>query len=329
MSYLAAEYSVKINASTALKLAKIAENNYPGTVAGPVYGFDDPASKTLNVSQLVAFPAQHSSSDDIFSTKGGNGKFQAEFGKNLNDSKVGVKLLGWFVSSVGGKYMRQTVIESLLHLQETTIKVNREDWPAFIIVYDPSKALDSLLSLKVLKLSEPFLKTWHSEPQFVAHNLIDNKLSYKKIFEEVPATIKNTQLTNLKIQQLDTSAIYGDDLGLSSNNQRTVSQTADQLTEAIDNFNHNLGNFNYYQRNLSREVTKITQWRAKAKQVNEEKLKANPKAKVSEPDWTTQFKLTQPPSKYENLVLGGLVNNLCENLETTGSTELTKVKLAE
>ncbi|VEU21500.1 DEKNAAC102204 [Brettanomyces naardenensis] len=313
--------TVQINASVALKLAKIGEDHYPGTSSGPIYGFDEKESSVINISHIMSFPGQHTSGDDVFNTRSSNVKFQNDFLSKLRESKIGAKLLGWYVTCTNGKHIRQTVIESVLHLQENNRKENADNTPVLILVYDPSKALDSLLSLKVLKLSDAFLNTWNSEARFVARNLIDNRLSYKNIFEEVPAEIKNSHLTNLKVQELDLSNTYGDDLELNSNYLKSTVQNVEQLTEAIDNFNHNLGNFNYFQRSLSREVTKVNQWKLRTKQENIDKLKADPSATVTEPDWKTQFKLPQVPSKYENLVASGLVNSYSTNLEVAGSVE--------
>ncbi|QPG73447.1 hypothetical protein FOA43_000757 [Brettanomyces nanus] len=317
-------FSVEINASVALKLAKIGENHYPGTSSGPIYGFDNKETSVINICHLISFPTQHTSGDDVFNTRSSNAKFQTEFLSKLRESKIGAKLLGWFITCISGKHLRQTLIESILRLQETNRKEHRDDFPALLVVYDPSSALDSLLSLKVLRISDAFLKTWDSETRFIAKNLIENRLSYKNIFESVPATIRNSHLINLKIQELDISAIYGEDLELTSNYLNGTVQNAEQLTEAIDNFNHNLGNFNYFQRSLSREITKVKQWKLRAQQENSQKLKIDPKAQVSEPDWTTQFKLPQVPSKYENLVISGQVDSFCNNLESTGSVEHAK-----
>lgn len=315
---------MEINASVALKLAEIGQKHYPGTSAGPLFGYADPESHVIGISHVISFPTQHTSGDDVFNTKASNQRFQNEYLTKLKDSNINVTLVGWYLTATEGKENRQTLIESMLRYQEKRRKEEQDESPSIVVVYDPAKSADTLLSIHVLRLNESFVKTWNSESRFVARNLIDNRISYKNVFVEMDASIKNSSLTNLKIQELDPSSKYGEDLELTSNFLQTTNQNVDQLIEAVDNFNRNLGNFNYFQRNLSRELTKINQYRLRAKQENMDKLKANPDAKVTEPDWQSKFKLPQVPSKYENLVLGGSINRYCRNLEMNGSVEHAK-----
>lgn len=323
-SRISEPFSVEINASVALKLAQIGQKHYPGTSSGPLYGFDDQEERILNISHIINFPNQHTSGDDVFNTKSSNAKFQADFQTKLNDSKIGVKLLGWFMTATKGKQNRQTVVESMLRLQKKMIEEEKSTLPVIFVIYDPSKSTDSLLSLQVLKLSDAFVKTWNSEARFAARNLIDNRLTYRNIFEEVPSKIRNSNLTDLKIQELDVNSEYGNELELTSNYLKITTQTSEQLIDAIDNFNHNLGNFNYFQRSLSRELTKINQWKLRAKQEHLDHLKTDPTAEEPELDWKEHYKLPQVPSKYEHVVSGGLLSSLCNNVSTTGSVEHAK-----
>ncbi|ODV82586.1 hypothetical protein CANARDRAFT_30736 [[Candida] arabinofermentans NRRL YB-2248] len=327
--------SIEINASVALKLANIGAESYPNIESGPIYGFNESES-SINIAHIFQFPAQYSSSssnnDDIFNMKSSNIKYQADILKRLQDTEAGVKLLGWFLSSVGGKTISQSIIEAIINLQQLNLKENRDTTPVLFLVYDPSKSFDGLLSLKALKLSEAFMKTWNSDEKFIAKNLIENRLSYRNIFDEVPMKIKNSHLINLTIQQeFSTAASEEKNLELTINNMRSVDMTTENLHEAIDNLNHNLGNLNYYQRNLSRELTKVNQWKLKTKQDNEEKLKADPNAKLdeTEQDWNKHFKLPTQPSKYESLVVSSLINNYCNNLEISGAVELVKTTGAQ
>ncbi|GME86725.1 unnamed protein product [Ambrosiozyma monospora] len=84
--------------------------------------------------------------------------------------------------------------------------------------------------------------------------------------------------------------------------------------DSIDSLNHNLGNLNYFQRNLSREVTKINQFKHKAKLEGKDPN-----------DWRKQYRLPNAPSKMENLVISSLIQNYCVDLENTVALEQAKV----
>jgi translation initiation factor 3 subunit H len=317
-------YSIKINASVALKLASIGENSTANITAGPIYGFDGVESNIISITHAISFPV-YNNTDDFFNLKTSNSRFQYDYLNKLKASNYTANLLGWFVCSTGGKFISQSVVEALYQLKEN-FRNDKSEIPSLLIVYDPSKSTDGYLSLKCFKLSDAFLKTIKSENKFIAKNLIENRLSYKNILEELTVVIKSNHLTNLKIQefQLDDSNNQLDNLSISPSTYESIKQSTNQLNEAINHFNHNLGNLNYFQRNLNRDIAKINKWEAKVKQDNEEKLKNDPKAKIEDVDWRKEFKLLPPSSKYEYLIATSAVNNICGNLQTTENIEYVK-----
>ena len=315
-----ASYTVKLNASVALKLANIGESSPNSNICGPIYGFDGVESNIISVTHTIQFPV-NGSGDDFFLLKSGNSRFQNDYLAKLRGAKITANLLGWFVSSTAGNFVSQTVLEALYGLQQT-IRNNKSEIPSLLIVYDPLKSADGYLNLKCYKLSDAFLETIESDNKFIAKNLIENKLSYKNILEELPVVIKSNHLINLKIQELDLS--NSDNLSIKPATFDNIKHSAEQLNDAVNHLNHNLGNFNYFQRNMSRDIAKINKWEAKIEEENDELLKSNPNAKIQSPDWRKEFKLMAPSSKYEYLIATSAVNNICNNMQTTENIELVK-----
>lgn len=322
-------YTIKINASIALKLASIGKSLSSNVITGPIYGFDGVEDNIISVTHTIAFPTYNnintnaSGIEDFFNLRSSNTKFQQDYLEKLKLADYTANLLGWFVCSTGGKFISQSLIESLYQLQET-FRNNKSEIPSLLIVYDPLKSKNGYLSLKCFKLSDSFLKTIKSENKFIAKNLIENKLSYKNLLEELPVIIKSNHLTNLKIQEFDLESSNGSNLLISPSTYDNIKTSTGQLFEAVNHFNHNLGNLNYFQRNLARDIAKINKWEAKVQQDNEDKLKANPNAKIESPDWRKEFKLPQPSSKYEYLIASSAVNNICNNLQITENIEYVK-----
>lgn len=319
-----ASYTVRLNASIALKLANIGESASSNITTGPIYGFDGVESNIISVTHTIAFPNFNTNNtDDFFNLRGSNSRFQQEYLSKLKTAKFTAKLLGWFICSSGGKFISQSVVEALQNLQEN-FKNNKSEIPSLLIVYDPSKSANGYLNLKCFKLSDAFIKTYQSENKFIAKNLIENKLSYKNILQELPVIIKSNHLTNLKIQEFDSDLSKIDNLSINPLTYQNIKYSTDQLYDAINHFNHNLGNLHYFQRNLSRDIAKINKWESKVKQDNDEKLKIDPKAKIENTDWRKEFKLLPPSSKYEYLIASNAVKNLCSNLELTENIEYVK-----
>lgn len=302
------DYTVEINASVLLKLAQMAETSGANTTCGPIYGYDQVDTKVINISKAINFPSSSSSSsDDFFSMKQSNVAFQVDYLKTLRATKTPVKLLGWFVCS--SDYLTANVINSLQQLHKVIQQEQRIDLPALLVVFDPKKSQEGLVSLKVLKLTDAFINTSSAEHRFVGKNLIEHKLSHKNIVEELPTTIINNQLTNLKILELNPSTV-GSSLKPNSND---VKQTVDQLFSAVDHFNYGLGNMNYFQKNLSREITNINKW-----------LEKNEGG-----EWKKEFSLPQPVSKFDNLVTSASILGFCNDLEVSENIETIRVKGVE
>lgn len=323
-------YTVKINASVALKLSKLSEASVNIITTGPIYGFDGVEQDIISVTHMIPFPAfntQNTSgsygSDDFFNVKTSNAKFQQEYLSKLKAANYTANLLGWFIVSSGGKFVSQSIIESLYHLQKN-LKQNKYQIPSLLMVYDASKSGDGYLNLECYKLSETFIATYESEQKFIAKNLIENKLSYKNILEKVPVVLKSNHLTNLKIQEFQLESTPSNNLLINPHTYENIKQTADQLHDAVNHFNYNLGNMSYFQRNLSRDIAKIKKYEFRIEQENEELLKKNPKAKVETPDWRKEITLSQPSSKYEYLIATSAVNNICNNLQSTENIEFVK-----
>ncbi|CDK27383.1 unnamed protein product [Kuraishia capsulata CBS 1993] len=308
--------SVEINSSVVLKLVRVSEDAFPHSISGPVYGFEN------SVSHVYAFPGNHSEDATV---RPNNVKFQSEVLDLLKQAHIGATAKGWFISAVGGKFLSQSLLESMLS-QRAAKQESGDDSPVLLLVHDPSKQQQGILSLGAFTLSENFLNVATSKEKYTTKNLNANDLSYKNILQEIPIKVHNPHLINLTIQEL---TIEDDHNILNLSNSATAAYTTiDQLFETVDNFNYNQGNFHYYQRSLSRELPKISQWKQKAKLENLNKLKANPelteKDLVSLDDWSKHIKLPTEPSRFENLVLSGLLNNYCNDLESSGVSELLK-----
>jgi translation initiation factor 3 subunit H len=88
---------------------------------------------------------------------------------------------------------------------------------------------------------------------------------------------------------------------LSLNNDPFLSQTADNLLDAIEVHHVESNNFSYYNRALAREQTKIQQWQAKRKAENAARALSK-QPPLPEDEWQRLFKLPTEPSRLENML---------------------------
>lgn len=80
-----------------------------------------------------------------------------------------------------------------------------------------------------------------------------------------------------------------------------LTQTTDLLLESIETHHTELNNYQYYQRQLAREQTKITAWQAKRKSENASRALAK-QTPLPEDEWQRLFKLPQEPGRLDTLL---------------------------
>lgn len=147
-------------------------------------------------------------------------------------------------------------------------------------------------------------------------------LKYSDILVELPVVLHNSHLVNTFLNQVPSlgelttptsladiesnPAISQDTLAPSFNaltlsNDPFLSQTADNLLDAIETHQVESNNFSYYNRALAREQAKIQQWQAKRKAENAARALSK-QAPLPEDEWQRLFKLPTEPSRLESML---------------------------
>lgn len=154
-------------------------------------------------------------------------------------------------------------------------------------------------------------------------SLQKSKLTFKDIFVEVPVIVHNSYLLTSFVHQIptlpenpelplpaslddirrDPAKIPAhpsfDTLDLSID--PFLEKTCDLLLESIESHYTDLNNHQYYQRQLTREQFKITQWQTKRKAENAARVAAKQQP-LPEDEWQRLFKLPQEPSRLEGML---------------------------
>lgn len=89
-----------------------------------------------------------------------------------------------------------------------------------------------------------------------------------------------------------------------------LERTCDQLLDSIESHYTELNNFQYYQRQLAREQTKVTAWKAKRTAENATRV-AQKQAPLPEDEWERLFKLPTEPSRLEAMLNARQVDQVC------------------
>lgn len=313
---------VQIDSSVVLKIIKIASDNAPALVSGQLLGIDQQDS--LNVSHAFPYPASANDNEGSGLRSKAVLKYQNEVLSHLKMVNADVNTIGYYMSTDLGKFFNTNVIENLLHFQAANPN-------SILLVNDISQPVNSGLSLRAYRLSEGFISA-QKEGSFTTEALLKANLSYRTIFDELPVTIKNSQLVTLFLQSLEkantekkqpTSFAHSYDM-FDISIDSYLEKNIEGIFDSVDNFHADQGNYNWYQRQLAREKLKIQQWQHKRKLENAA-LAAAGKPTLPVDDWQNLFKLPAEPSRLDNLLVSGQIDKYCSQIEDFGSTVSTKL----
>lgn len=103
-----------------------------------------------------------------------------------------------------------------------------------------------------------------------------------------------------------------------------LEKTCDLLLDSIEAHYADLNNHQYYQRQLTREQFKISQWQAKRKAENAARLAAKQQP-LPEDEWQRLFKLPQEPSRLEGMLNARQVEQYSKQVDGFTATITSKM----
>ena len=149
------------------------------------------------------------------------------------------------------------------------------------------------------------------------------KLTYKDILVELPIIVHNSHLLTTFLHQVPAAlpqnelafpasladlkkdapqiSLYPNLESLDLSIDPYLEKTCDQLLESIETHYTELNNFQYFQRQLAREQTKVTAWKTKRTAENATRA-AQKLAPLPEDEWERLFKLPTEPSRLEGML---------------------------
>merc|ERR1712098_851335 len=292
--------SVQIEALVVMKIVKACSATFPTTATGSIVGMD--INGTLQTTNCFPFPTadiaasdshpnDHMAASNIAAAaprSKANIAYQNEMIKYLREVNVDANNVGWYTSANMGNFINTSLIENQFHYQ----KESNERTVA--LVHDVSRSSQGALSLRAFRLSPTFMAAF-KESKFTTEHMQKSKLTYKDILIELPASLSDLTADAPQIP------LYPNLESLDLSIDPFLERTCDQLLDSIETHYTELNNFQYFQRQLAREQTKVTAW--KTKRAAENATRATQKlAPLPEDEWERLFKLPTEPSRLEGML---------------------------
>ncbi|KAK6205640.1 eukaryotic translation initiation factor [Scheffersomyces amazonensis] len=309
--------SINVESSVLLSLIRHTSENYPSLFSGTLLGFEDDEG-SIDITHVYPFPYPDQYEGGSFKSRSG-AKYQDEILESLKKLGYGVEFQGWFQSTVSGNFVTTQLIEGLA--QQQLLNKN-----SFIIIHNLS-SINKEVELKALRLSEGFIGAY-LDGKWKSKDLESNKISYLNIFDELPINIHNQNLINLYLSNLQdsTTTVANTNefevVNLSSN-QNVTAQLLESLYSQVDSYNYDQNNFNYYQRQNQKEVSKVTQWKQQRKLENLERAKRG-ESELDPEEWKSIFRFPSEPSRYNNILHSHAIDVLADDILKKCEEDLTK-----
>jgi len=311
---------VQLDGLVVLKIIKHCKENLPELVTGQLLGLD--VGNTLEVTNCFPYPSKSADEDEesTDSTMGG-AEYQIEMMRCLREVNVDNNTVGWYSSTYMGSFINEGSIETQYNYQD---KINKK---CVMIVYDPLKAAQGILSLKAYRLTVAFIELYKSQ-SFTKDSLSKGNVSYDDIFEEIPVKIHNSSLITAFLTELEEQGTMESDfdrLDLSTN--PFMERNLEFLIECLDDLGVEQNKFQYHQRAVQRQQAQQSAWLQKRRQDNAAlKLKGDEPLPETDPS-NPIFKPPQEPSRLESLLITNQINNYCKQINHFAGNSFTKIFL--
>ncbi|KZT72742.1 hypothetical protein DAEQUDRAFT_684954 [Daedalea quercina L-15889] len=324
---------VQLDGLVVSKIIKHSRDAQGSSAHGLVLGLD--LDGTLEVSNSFPMP-NHSPDDDDKSTKG-IVRYQASMLRSLKDVQADDSIVGFYQAMMLGSFLNQTLVETQAIHQE---KLRHG---GVVIVHDLSQTARGNASFRAFRLTRAFLDALKRN-NFSTSSLIDHRLTFSSILEELPVKVRTNALMGSFLQTLtEPSAppVVGDHPSAATSTAAlppsfstlnlgtaSVSRNLEHIIEAVDAYKTEEGNLAYLHRQIAREKQKAEGYVTKRKEENAARV-AQGLAPLPEEDVNRLFKIPPEPSRLESMLLLGRIDAYSKALAETSSTGLVKMYAAK
>ncbi|KAG0170233.1 hypothetical protein DFQ28_005049 [Apophysomyces sp. BC1034] len=327
--------AVQLDGLVVLKIIKHCRESYPNDVTGQLLGLDDKG--TLEVTNCFPFP---SDGDDDTSAQ-----YQLDMMRCLRAVNVDNNTVGWYRSAHLGNFVDLNLIETQYSYQ------NSLSAHSVVIIHDVSKsAAQGNLSLRAFRLQEKFMKAFEAK-KFTTESLARAKLSFSNIFEELPVQVHNSHLVTMMLHNIEMPRLEADrlrSLSTFASTQKTQSGLEDArplapnfdvldleldpfmqknleyLLDCSDMQQQEQNSYQYWQKSVAREQSKMQAWLTKRKQENAQRAQQG-KAPLPEDEVNTLFKLPPEPSRLDSMILSAQMHNFTKQLNQFAGPSLARL----
>lgn len=305
---------VMIEGLVALKIVKHCQEEGAGEIAqGILLGLL--IDKTVEVTNCFPSPSIENEVDDY--------QYQIDMQRKLREVNVDHFTIGWYQSTFLGSFLSRNFIESQFYHQKTIEE-------SIVLVYDPLQTSQGNLSFKAFRLTPKLMELYDSgEKSFTPEGISSKGLDYHNILEEIPVTIKTSNLANVLISEIiGENQHRSKEEFLSLATGSYLEKNVHLLIEGTDELWQDAQKLHNYQRNVARQQQQIESYKQKRAQENETRQQRG-EAPLPDEDINKIFRPVAPPGRLDHLLSTGQIATYCDHLTEYTAQSFTKLFMAE
>lgn len=234
----------------------------------------------------------------------------------LAEVKSDAQVAGWYLSCSVSSIFDAQIFENMYLMQQ-------KNPDSFVLVHDVALSrVTGTLGIRAFQLSEQFLEVRKAgTAHLTTETLLKHDLGFGNLVVELPVCTAESDLVAKFLALYAPAPAPG---CLRVPDEELLERHADAAMVTIDDLNYDLGNYNYYQRQLAREKQKAAQWRARRAEENAERARSGLEPLAAED--RAAFKLPEEPPRLEALLLSAQLEEQCIQVEElAGATASTLV----
>lgn len=264
------------------------------------------------------FPRPSNESDDF-----NEHQYQLEMLRKLREVNVDHFHVGWYQSTFLGTFLNRIFVESQFDYQQMADE-------SVVIVYDPLQTNQGNLSFKAYRLTKKLMELYvGGEKSFTPEGLASKNLDFHNILEEIPVTIKTSNLVNVLISEvIGENTFTGKEEFMSLSTGSYLEKNVHSLIEGADELCQDAQKLHNYQRNVARQQQQIDNYKQRRQQENDAR-KARGEQPLPDEDLSKVFRSVLPPNRLEHLLTTGQIATFCDHLTEYASSSFSKLFIAE
>ncbi|KAG8039725.1 hypothetical protein G9C98_000454 [Cotesia typhae] len=197
-----------------------------------------------------------------------------------------------------------------------------------VVIYDTAKSARGFLTLKAYRLTPQAIQMY-KENEFTPEALRTLKIGYENLFIEIPIVIKNSNLTNIMMSELE--ELIPEEEGTKYLDLGTASVLENQLRcmmDRVDELNQEAIKFNRYQHLVVRQQQDKNRLLAKRAQENAMRA-AKDEPPLPDDDINKLMRPLPVPPRLNPMIVAGQINTYSQHISQFCAQSLAKLYITQ